>query len=342
MKTITFLFISLISFTTFSQEWKWLENSPVTYGKQDDVFFINENLGWSVNGQGNIFKTTDGGKTWNNVLKQPGTYFRCIAFVDSLHGFAGNIGTDYYPGVKDTIPLYETFDGGTSWKAMTTFSGPFPKGICNLNILDKDHIYGSGRVGGPCFFIKTEDGGKTWSSQNLNDKLGMLIDVNFHSVKEGFLFGGNSASTESERSVILATTDGGKTWQQRFISKDTMEMCWKVSFPSAKVGYVSVLGYDAHSTFIKTIDGGKTWNEYKLIEYGYETKGIGFINDNVGWVGGERGTLPVMKTLDGGKTWKPDYSLGPYVNRFRFINGKVGYAIGSTIYKIDLKAEGKK
>ena len=32
--------------------------------------------------------------------------------IDTLHGYAGNIGTEYFHGVTDETPLYETLDGG--------------------------------------------------------------------------------------------------------------------------------------------------------------------------------------------------------------------------------------
>ena len=338
MKKIILIITILCSvqFQMNAQTWKKLHNAPSIKGKQDDLFFINTETGWSVNGQGKIFKTTDGGEQWDTLVNKPGTYFRCIAFTDSLKGFAGNIGTDYYPGVTDTIPLYQTFDGGKTWNPVSNINGPVVKGICNLFILDKTHIYGVGRVGGPCFIIKSNDGGNSWTSQELNKEMGMLIDCKFFSSDTGYIFGCSNNNNSNGRSLILGTTDGGKTWQEKFISKDTMELCWKASFPSSKVGYVSVLSYDSTSTFIKTIDGGITWNEYRMIDVGYEAKGVGFINENVGWIAGEGIKMPAYKTTDGGKTWQADHSLGPYINRFRFINNKVGYAIGASIYKMEI------
>ncbi|MFZ4473730.1 MAG: WD40/YVTN/BNR-like repeat-containing protein, partial [Saprospiraceae bacterium] len=87
--------------------WQLLSQSPQNGQKQDDIFMLSPQLGYAVNGSGRIFRTTDGGLGFTKLLDQPGTYFRCIGFTDSLHGFAGNIGTNYFPGVTDQTPLYE-------------------------------------------------------------------------------------------------------------------------------------------------------------------------------------------------------------------------------------------
>jgi hypothetical protein len=98
-------------------------------GKQDDITFINEKEGWYVNGFGSIYHTKDGGESWEKLLEKKGTFFRCIAFIDSLTGFAGTVGTDYFPNVTDTIPLYGTIDGGKTWNPVS-YAGPYVKGLC--------------------------------------------------------------------------------------------------------------------------------------------------------------------------------------------------------------------
>src|SRR4029078_8660984 len=73
--------------------WTKLDAAPTVAGKQDDLYFIDANEGWSVNGQGQIFHTQDGGGSWQKLLDQPGTYFRAVLFLDAQRGFVGNIGT---------------------------------------------------------------------------------------------------------------------------------------------------------------------------------------------------------------------------------------------------------
>jgi photosystem II stability/assembly factor-like uncharacterized protein len=322
--------------------WRVLPGAPRIRGKQDDVHFISPTLGWSVNGEGNVFRTSDGGETWERMLHQPGTFFRAIAFVDSLTGFAANIGTDYFPNVTDTVPLYRTRDGGVTWSPVSEIHGPFPKGICNLAIApDGRTLWAAGRVGGPSFLLVSHDRGETWESQELTDRIAMLIDVHFTSAASGVIVGGSSRDVRASHSVVLATADGGRSWEEVFRSPEPMELAWKIDFPTARTGYVSVLAYDSTSTFLKTVDGGRTWREHPLVNGPYQAKGIGFVDEQVGWVGGERPGMPGYRTADGGATWTPDGSLEPLVNRFRFVRGADGrieaaYAIGMTIQKLEV------
>jgi photosystem II stability/assembly factor-like uncharacterized protein len=323
--------------TVRKRGWTKLEAAPSIKGKQDDVYFLDEERGFSVNGLGQIFRTKDGGASWDKLIDQPGTYFRAITFVTDTHGFAGNIGTDYFPGVKDPRPLFETKDGGVSWQPVTTITGPTPKGICNFNRIDATHVVAVGRVGGPSFLLKTSDAGATWTSLDLTSKLAMLIDARFTTPDEGIIVGGTSTEDDA-RCVILHTKDGGQTWDTRYTASQPGNMCWKLSFPSNDVGYASILDFGGQkSFFVKSTDGGKTWREMPFIEGPYEAKGVGFITPEIGWMAGDKDDKGAYRTLDGGLTWTRDRSLGPYINRFRFVNDHVGYAIGASIFKLDLR-----
>jgi photosystem II stability/assembly factor-like uncharacterized protein len=316
--------------------WKELANAPKVQGKQDDVYFVNPDFGISVNGLGRIHRTSDGGASFEQVVDQPGTYFRAVLMLDESHGFVGNIGPDYYPGVTDAIPLYETNDGGDNWTPVTNITGPPPKGICNFSKLDDQHLFASGRVGGPSFFLKSSDGGTSWTSKELTSQIGMLIDSHFTTPLEGVLLGGTSST--APYTLILRTTDGGENWTPVFEGTHPGELGWKFSFPSELIGYASVIGQSSPSTFLKTTDGGATWQELPLIDSPYSAKGIGFITENIGWIGGDNpGGQPALRTANGGSTWEPIDGLGPLINRFRFVDGPTGYAIGMTVYKLDIE-----
>jgi photosystem II stability/assembly factor-like uncharacterized protein len=314
--------------------WQLLEAAPTINGKQDDLYFLTPDLGYSVNGLGHIYRTVDGGASWTDLVDQPGTYFRAIVFVDEQRGFAGNIGPGYFPGVTDPTPLYGTEDGGETWEPVS-IAGPEIGGICNFHKIDDQHLVGVGRVGGPAFLIKTSDAGATWTSLDLNAEIAMLIDARFTTPDRGIIVGNDSLSPSSH-TLILSTEDGGQTWTERYKSGQGGELAWKISFPSPEVGYVSVLRQAPGAVVLKTIDGGESWERLPLSVEAYAAKGIGFITDEIGWVGGEGPGKPVYRTSDGGLTWEADPSLGPYINRFRFIDPWTGYAIGQSIHKLSI------
>jgi photosystem II stability/assembly factor-like uncharacterized protein len=216
-----FLFVFLFPATVFAQyNWVQLASAPSNGGKQDDIFFVNKDTGWAVNGSGQIHRTNNGGASWTKQLDKPGTYFRCLGFVNDSLGFAGNIGTDYFPGVSDNVPLYKTTDGGTTWTPVTTFTGPAPKGLCAMSVVKtpfinagnldyKVTIYAAGRVGGPPYLIRSDDQGNTWKSTDMGLYCGMITDVFFFDKDTGFVFGGTNANVQNSSGTILYTTNGG-------------------------------------------------------------------------------------------------------------------------------------
>lgn len=329
--------------------WTKLPAEPYR-GKQDDIFFLSPTTGWYVNGLGRIYATTDAGNTWTKRFEQPGTYFRCIAFLDEQRGFAGNIGTDYFPGVTDTHPLYATTDGGATWNIVPTDGDPL-SGLCALEVVREpfinagvlDHktlLVGVGRVGGPAVFVRSDDEGKTWNASDLAQHAGMALDVHFFDRQNGILAAATNPRVEESNALILRTEDGGTTWTEVYRSQRPFELTWKISFPTRDVGYVTIQSYNpdpaASARFIaKTTDGGKTWTELPLVDDAkVRTFGIGFTDEMTGWVGAMPGGF---FTKDGGATWTPA-DMGPAVNKIRTLKtdtGWTGYAIGVEVRRLD-------
>lgn len=327
-------------FTTFAQPYDWsnLPNAPYNGGKQDGVFFLNKDLGWAVNGSGKIFRTQNGGETWIQQKNSPGTYFRCIAFANNQIGFAGNIGTNYFPGVTDTNPLYKTIDGGNSWAPVTAqISGVVPAGICAIEVVNQNVIYAAGRVGTPQVILKSTDGGITWVGTDVSSQCKMILDLHFQTPQIGYAFTGTNANIAASNARVLRTIDGGATWSIVYTSARNYEIMWKSWFPSTNVGYATIQSYNPNTSqryIIKTIDGGLTWTELPLTDNGEREFGIGFINESVGWVGVE---TTGYETLDGGNTWTEKY-IGEYANKFSIIanpdGSKTVYAIGLNLFKM--------
>jgi hypothetical protein len=162
-----------------------------------------------------------------------------------------------------------------------------------------------------------------------------LIDVYFPDPDTGFAVGLTNSNHEQSSGVILFTEDGGETWEERFRTTRTGEWIWKLSFPSREVGYAS-LQRNAQSPiyFLKTTDGGATWEEKLFKSDYYFVQGIGFVTEDEGWIGGNSSD-PSYHTTDGGETWEVD-AIGPRMNRFRFLNDSLGYAVGQQVHKYAL------
>lgn len=338
--------------TAFGQELKCGKLNTEPYpGKQDDICFIDEQNGWYVNGYGKIYYTNDGGITWEKQIEKKGTFFRTIAFVDKNIGFAGTVGTDYFPNVEDTIPLYGTLDGGKTWSPVD-YEGDYVKGLCAIDVLKeqfinhgeidyKTHIYAAGRVGSPANLLISHDAGKSWKSSSLNEECKMIFDIKMLSKNLGFVCAATHEDITKSHALILKTTDGGISWKKVYESNRPFETTWKASFPSEKVGYVTIQSYNPDTSVMqqrvaKTTDGGETWNEIDLIpDHKAREFGIGFIDEEHGFVGTMNSGF---ETKDGGKNWSK-VDLGRACNKIRIYRNPVGevygYAIGVSVFKLD-------
>jgi photosystem II stability/assembly factor-like uncharacterized protein/pimeloyl-ACP methyl ester carboxylesterase len=329
--------------------WTRLATEPYP-GKQDDIFFVNDRVGWYGNGAGKLFRTVDGGDTWTKAWERSGTFVRCLAFLDEQVGVLGNIGPGYFPGVTDPVPLYRTSDGGTTWTPVTEIAGEPVVGLCAFDIVHvpfvnaghldrRPRLVGVGRVGGPAAFIQSDDLGKTWTRRPLPAIAAMAFDVHFLDEKRGFVAAATDADVASSHALILATDDGGATWTEVYRSTRPYEITWKFSFPDAKTGYCTIQSYDpdpsASRRFVaKTVDGGRTWTEIPLVDDAkVRAFGLAFLDADVGWVG----AMPHgFATTDGGRTWtRADF--GNAVNKIRLVRsaeGVTGYAIGVDVHRL--------
>ncbi|MEM6963826.1 MAG: hypothetical protein AAF573_03605, partial [Bacteroidota bacterium] len=316
--------------------WKKLESYPIKRGRTDDLHFFDEKTGFVINSGGYLVYTEDGGESWEVMLENKGTFFRCITFKNRQEGWLGTIGTDDpYLRSRDTTALYETKDGGKNWTPVQ-FIGPNPKGLCGLQKVTDDFIVGVGRVRGPSYFIKTNDGGKNWYSYDLNHIARSLIAVYFFDESHGLIIGGSTRDKDNSRSMVLETLDGGTTWDTVYISEQIGEYPWKFAFPTRDRGYISIQRNVRSGDFyhLQTTDGGKNWKEVIHSPNGYYyVQGIGFINERKGWIGGSN--TFTYETSDGGKTWKKLREIGNGFNNFQFFNDSIAYGVGFGVFKND-------
>lgn len=325
--------LATIQQTKYSTAWEALNSYPIEYGRSDDLHFFDPLTGFVINSEGYVSFTEDGGKTWEVVFEKEATFFRCITFKNRQEGWLGTIG----PGErllpsKDTIALYETKDGGENWSPVT-FIGPDPKGLCGLHKVTDQMIVGTGRVRGPSFFIKTTDGGQTWYSYDLSHLAGSLIATYFHDEQNGFLIGGTTNDKKNSRSLVLNTTDGGITWDTVYLSKQKGEYPWKFSFPTKEKGFISIQRNVREGRFyhLQTKDGGQNWQEVEHAPSHYYTQGIGFIDEQIGWIGGSN--IWTYETRDGGNNWQKMKNIGNGFNNFQFFGDSLAYGVGFGVYK---------
>jgi photosystem II stability/assembly factor-like uncharacterized protein len=170
------------------------------------VQLVNNSTGYAllyVVNKAAIAKTTDGGQTWsvietNNTQFTPA--FTDLHFVDAQNGYIS--GFDFY-GTPNKFYLLKTTDGGASWTTLYFPSGlPGNIGTTQINgvhFSDMQHgwVAGGGTLS---FILHTDDGGSTWSVQELGTTVSWYT-MKFIDAQTGFAAGwyGN----------IVKTTVGG-------------------------------------------------------------------------------------------------------------------------------------
>jgi len=335
----------------------WRPTSAEPAGSRyDDVWFHTPQLGWTVNSNGQILHTTDGGGSWQQQFHDESLYLRCIGFASESRGWMGTL----VAGSQ----LFDTHDGGATWSPVTNLPELAPSAVCGMSVVNESVVYAAGtnypfpaRPDRPPRMMKTIDGGASWTAWDMTPFASLLVDTYFTNPECGWVVGGkvdpatpgerdcpNPSNRSNIKAVVLRTEDGGQTWDNRIADlQDELplgEWGWKIFFLTDQVGYVSLENF-CEGAVLKTIDGGQTWKRLPVndAQKNANLEGVGFVDAEHGWVGGW-GSADFQagfssETSDGGKTWSDANHIGLFINRFRFLGHPltVGYAAGRTVYK---------
>ena len=317
--------------------WEVLPGSPSSpaNSRHEDVVFIDESNGWLINGRGQVWGTQDGGNGWQQLAQLPGDVVgRCIGFASLQKGWAGNLNFTNPESVRLNYALWETLDGGRTWSNVSSrIAGAPVAGLCGMQVLSRDVVVAVGRWSGPPVFVKSTDGGASWTSRSLAPLTSGLVDVFFFNELDGFAVGGlgdgpSETEQRNSRTAILATADGGATWQTRYTSTAIGQRGWKIQFAGDRVGYVTTEGSAAEGVVVKTTDGGSTWRAVP-VSARRSFEGVGFVEPDRGWVASGDS---LFSTADGGATWRP-LAFGVFINRVRVVNDSLAYACGDRVYR---------
>jgi photosystem II stability/assembly factor-like uncharacterized protein len=207
----------------------------------DTVYVAAMGHTWGPNKERGIFKTTDGGKTWE-VSKfwdeNTGAIDLKMDPTDSntLYAAAWQVRRDAFGGGEPVVVygphagLYKTADAGKTWEKMTEGLPTVEVGRCGLDIYRKDpnvvyaivHAKGKGgglkgggggkagdaNAGGT---YRSDDKGKTWKNININIPRPMYfgqIRIDPNDDKRVYVLG----------IQMYVSDDGGETYQTRFTS----------------------------------------------------------------------------------------------------------------------------
>ena len=128
------------------------------------IEFLDANQGWAIGGTNGIFRTTNGGESWEQQNSGTGLNLSDISFVDAEYGWmiANNSGMGFL------CKILATTDGGQTWNEQAEGWGEFN----SIDFSDRNHGWVSGWAGtDPSInlFLKTDNGGNTWTSFQSNE-----------------------------------------------------------------------------------------------------------------------------------------------------------------------------
>ncbi len=293
----------------------------VVHPTNPDIVYVGV-LGhvWGPNKERGVYRTRDGGKTWEQVLfvdDRTGASDLVMDASNPLVLFAGMWHMERYPWMLvsggDSSGIYRSTDGGSTWKKLTE---GLPKGVQGRTGLavapsNPSHVYA---------LIESKQGA-LWDSNDLGDHW-RLVSSNKSLVYRGFYFTTLYVSPESENHLyflsfgIMESLDGGRTVQTigRGVHPDHHSLWIDPKDPSRLVE-----GNDG-GVYISS-DAGKTWafldnipiEQFYMVAADDERPYLlcGGLQDNNGWCG-PSATLG-RGGISGAEWWTASGGDGEYI-----------------------------
>lgn len=237
-----------------------------------------------TDGNGTVFKTTDGGVTWNPQTI-PGFSSLGSSFLIGVYFWNANVGVAYGQPVSGEFEIFRTTDGGATWTAVP--------GVNIANPLNGENGYNSvpTAVGESLWFptnkgrlIRTIDMGLTWTARQgpLNDFGSALPGesgtIAFSTENNGCLLK-TSGTIATPVYTYYTTTNGGQTWSTGTAFSGTRRILTYVPRTNT---LVATSQETPIGTSVST-DNGTSWTN---VESGAQRGVSAFLNLTTGWAAG--------------------------------------------------------
>ena len=287
-----------------------------------------------VAGTGTIRSTSDGGATWTAACLPESTdgYVVALAVRGDRAWAAGT------PREGGGAFLLRSTDAGSTWTDVAL--PPGANSLKDITFPDDDHGWAVGQhtqtdpaygpqYGDGALLLRTTDGGVTWTLAHAFDPdvAAGLNRLSFSDPRHGWAVG----QTRTNTPALLATADGGDTWEPRSLPAGVREV-HGVAFVDERHGWITAGigpdGADSEGAILATADGGGTWTvQWRGAQS--PVSALFFADTAHGWVvsnPAEGGT--VLRTGDGGATWTATLTPGRALGAIAFTDTRTGWVAG--------------
>jgi photosystem II stability/assembly factor-like uncharacterized protein len=270
---------------------------PTACPELSGIDFVDTSYGWAVGGA-RILATTNGGTKWTAQTAPTGYSFHDVKFADRTHGWA----TANNP--LGGCAIFGTTNGGTTWTKQYSLGTGQIYGephFWGLDCTDSTHAWAVVEQGLGDVLVVATTNGSSWTAHDTGATGFYARGIDFVNAKDGWV--DTARFSPSYMGIVLATTDGGVTWNQQHLGVGAKP--WAIFFLDANHGWAA--DYEQDLLF-RTSNGGASWQHYASPQ---EFEGLCFTDANHGFavasnIGGHPG---IYRTSDGGQTWVGDYDI---------------------------------
>jgi photosystem II stability/assembly factor-like uncharacterized protein len=240
-----------------------------------------------------IYKTTDGGRSWQLQLQNADS----AAFYDCFDFWSPDRGLTFSDPVNGRFPAIRTTDGRNWENIGERIPAPLPgeaafaaSGTC-VTTQGSSRAWIATGAGAKARVFVTTDGGDTWNAYETPIVQGTPtsggFSVAFRDASNGILGGGELDTTHSQGKNVAVSSDGGKTWTTNGIAQQP--------FFGAIFGLAYVPG-SGRTVFATgpggaawSRDEGRTWSKLPPEVTGFWS--VGFADRSAGWLVGTEGRI---------------------------------------------------
>lgn len=271
---------------------------------------VSADVAWVAGSQGQVLRTVDGGRKWQNV-SPPG---QTLLFRD-VEAFDADTAVVLAIGSGDASRIYRTEDGGKTWAESFRNTDPVAFYDC-LDFNNKKHgLALSDPVDGKFRIAETSDGGRSWQIQSTKGMPAALPGEFAFAASGTCLVAGPGRSAwfatgGADRPRVFRTLDGGRSWKVTDSPMASGEaagiftLAFRGPLHGVAVGGDFATTGGAVKAASYTSDGGRSWN---LVPADKAPK---MYRSGSAYVPGTLATFVAVGptgsdvSVDGGRSWK--------------------------------------